>query len=317
MEKEIIHIACNIDVSYVKYCVVMLTSLFENNKDVSFHIHVITSELSEEMQAPIRKVVSNYHHATSFYFMGHDWGKDYPQYAEGSHISLAAYYRIFLGDMLPADIEKVLYLDCDLVVIGSVSPLWHTDIKDYAVGCIEDMWSGKAEIYARLRYNPSFSYFNSGVLLINLAWWREQDVSQKAIQYITDYADSLKFYDQDVLNALLHEQKLFVPLRYNVQDGFLRRKRKIRLESIAILEKELLHPVIIHYTGGKKPWHYKSQHPYKGLYFHYLDMTPWAGERPKVPMSYRLKRVVNKLLYALRLARPKYRKCTPILCNKN
>ena len=159
-------------------------------------------------------------------------------------------------------------------------------------------------------------YFNSGVLLVNLDYWREEGLMSKALDYISKNGSKLVFYDQDVLNALLHDCKLFLPFRYNVQDGFLRRKRRIRPESIAALDQELLHPVIIHYTGGKKPWQYKSQHPYKGLYFHYLDLTPWKGERPVVPFSYKLKRVFDQLLYFMRLARPKYRKCIE-LCPKN
>ncbi len=308
MDKEIIHIACNIDTSYVKYCVVMLTSLFENNTDSSFHVHVIAAELPDEMQNLIRSTVSRYSNKASFYFVGNNLGKDYPQYAEGSHISLAAYYRIFLGSILPPNINKVLYLDCDLVVTGSIESLWNVDITDHAVGCIEDMWSGKEDNYERLHYDCSFSYFNSGVLLINLKYWKSKKIEEKAVEYIMSHANELRFYDQDVLNALLHDKKLFLPFRYNVQDGFLRRKRKIRPEAIPELEKELLHPVIIHYTGGKKPWQYKSQHPYKDLYFHYLDMTPWKGERPAVPFSYKMKRMVDRLLYVLQLAKPKYRK---------
>lgn len=105
-------------------------------------------------------------------------------------------------------------------------------------------------------------------------------------------------------------QKQFLPFRYNVQDGFLRRKRRIRPTSIPLLDEELKHPVIIHYTGGKKPWQYKSQHPYKNLYFRYLDLTEWKGERPQVPFSYRIKQAIDKVLYALRLAKPKYRNIT-------
>lgn len=317
MVKETIHIACNIDTSYVKYCIVMLTSLFENNQNVSFHIHVITEDLSNECRSLMVEFVENkYHQRVEFYYVDMDLVKDCPRYAEGSHISLAAYYRIFLGNLLPLKIHKVLYLDCDLVVVGSIEKLWNTDLKTFAVACVEDMWSGREEIYTRLHYPSSDSYFNSGVLLVNLDYWREEGLMSKALDYISKNGSKLVFYDQDVLNALLHDCKLFLPFRYNVQDGFLRRKRRIRPESIAALDQELLHPVIIHYTGGKNPWQYKSQHPYKGLYFHYLDLTPWKGERPVVPFSYKLKRVFDQLLYFMRLARPKYRKCIE-LCPKN
>ena len=79
-----------------------------------------------------------------------DLVKECPRYAEGSHISLAAYYHIFLGNLLPLKIHKVLYLDCVLVVVDSIVKLWNTDLKTFAVACVEDMWSGREEIYTRL-----------------------------------------------------------------------------------------------------------------------------------------------------------------------
>ena len=81
------------------------------------------------------------------------------------------------------------------------------------------MWSGREEIYTRLHYPSSDSYFNSGVLLVNLDYWREEGLMSKALDYISKNGSKLVFYDQDVLNALLHDCKLFLPFRYNVQDG--------------------------------------------------------------------------------------------------
>lgn len=307
MVKETIHIACNIDTSYVKYCIVMLTSLFENNWEAKFHIHVIAGELSEEARRQLHNWVERHYLQTlTIYEAGEELLKGCMIYGE-SHISLATYYRIFLETILPQDLQKVIYLDCDLIVNGAIQNFWDTDIRNYAVGCIEDMWSGKSENYTRLHYDASFSYFNAGVLLVNLACWRQMKFQELAVKYISQHINELIFNDQDVLNALLHDCKLFLPFRYNVQDGFLRRKRRIRPEVWDVLDKELLHPVIIHYTGGKKPWQYKSQHPYKKLYFHYLDLTPWKGERPIVPFSYKLKRWVDNFLYFTKLARPKYR----------
>ena len=173
-----------------------------------------------------------------FYYVDMDLVKDCPRYAEGSHISLAAYYRIFLGNLLPLKIHKVLYLDCDLVVVGSIEKLRNTDLKTFAVACVEEMCSGREEIYTRLHYPSSDSYFNSGVLLVNLDYWREEGLMSKALDYISKNGSKLVFNDQDVLNALLHDCKLFLPFRYNVQDGFLRRKRRMRPESIAALDQE-------------------------------------------------------------------------------
>ena len=114
-------------------------------------------------------------------------------------------------------------------------------------------------------------------LLINLAVWRSSHIGQVSMEYAIKHADSLIFNDQDILNALLHDKKLLIPFRWNVQDGFLRRKRRIRPQAIPALLEDLKHPVIIHYTGHRKPWLYLCQSPYQGLYFKYQDMTDWKG----------------------------------------
>lgn len=302
-------IVCNIDDGYLKYCAVMLTSLFENNKDETIHVHLIANTLSKESQDFLSSMVKEkYKQQINFYLAGNELLKDCTIYGE-SHISLATYYRIFLESILPSNLSKILYLDCDLVVIGSLKELWNTDITNYAVGCVEDMWSGKENNYTRLQYDQKYSYFNAGVLLINLNYWRKIKFEKLAISYIQQHPKELLFNDQDVLNALLFNQKIFLPFRWNMQDGFFRTKRRIRKEAAAELDKELNTPIIIHYTGGKKPWQYKSQHPYKTEYLKYLDMTVWRGERPHMPMGFRIKLITDHLLYTLRLAQPKYRKC--------
>ena len=316
MEKEVIQIVCNIDTSYVKYCIVMLTSLLENNKNERICVHLIASELTDEARIEILEVVEGkYGQTICFYLIGEEILQDCSIYGD-SHISLATYYRIFLCSILPADLSKALYLDCDLVVLGSINELWNTDISQYAVACVEDMWSGKPDNYERLHYASSDSYFNAGVLLVNLDYWRELDFEGLAMAYIKAHHSELVFNDQDVLNALLHDRKLFLPFRWNVQDGFLRRKRRIRQESIAMLDEELKSPVIIHYTGGKKPWQYKSVHPYKSFYYFYLDKTRWRGERPVVPFSYKSKLALDKFMCFCKLAKPKYLK-PAVLCVEN
>lgn len=308
MERSAIHVVCNLDASYVKYCVVMLTSLFENNRNACVHVHLIAPEFTAEMKDMFSAwVEQRYQQHVSFYEVGEDYLENCTIYGN-SHISLATYYRIFIEDILPKNIDKVLYLDCDLVVVGSISDLWNIDITDYAVGCVEDMWSGKKDNYERLHYPSSFSYFNAGVLLVNLGYWRRMQFRKQAEQYLVTHVNELVFNDQDLLNALLYDKKLFLPFRYNVQDGFLRTKRRIRPAAIPELDKELHNLVVIHYTGGKKPWQYKSLNPYRNVYYYYLDKTKWKGERPVRPFSYKVKLAVDKLFYLCRLARPKYRK---------
>ncbi len=306
MERAQIHIACNIDENYVKYCIVMITSLLENNRESEICIHIIAEKLEKESIALINSiVVEKYHQNISFHFISPDMLRECS--INGSnHISMATYYRVFLETVLPTSIKKLIYLDCDLIVNGSILELWETNIENYAVAAVEDMWSGKKENYIRLNYNEEYSYFNAGVLLINLDYWRKIRFQEMALEFIKKYKEKLIFNDQDVLNGIFHDKKIMVPFKWNMQDGFYRRKKRIKAESLKRLNENIKLGIIIHYTGSKKPWQYNSSHPLKSLYFKYIDFTKWKGERPYTPLEYKFKIIADKILYLLHLKKTKY-----------
>ena len=307
-----INVVVNIDEAYTKYCIVMLTSLFQNNKDAEFHIHIVAKDLSADAKLELKSFIEEEKgQKVSFYCPDKEKLKDCRVHEDG-HISLAAYYRLFLGSILPLDIHKVLYLDCDLIVNGSIITLWETDIKNVSVAAVEDNWSAVSDLYEKLNYPSTYSYFNSGVMLLNLDRLRKNDFEKKALCFISE--SNYVTYDQDVLNYILHNDKIFLPYRWNIQDAFLRRNRARRNfpESLRKIDAEIPHAVIIHFTGGKKPWLYKSLHPWKECYFQYLDLTRWRGERPRIPLSYKINLLVDKVLNFLRITHPRYLKVPPL-----
>lgn len=282
-----IHIAYNIDDNYVKYCAITLTSLFVNNREEKFHIHIVTGGLSAESKSILTGIVEGeYGQKVSFYEIGYDILKDCP----ANNISITSYFRCFLVSILPASVSKVIYMDSDIIVCGPVKGLWVADIDGYAIGGIEDMWSSKKELYSLLEYPEHYSYINAGVLLFNLNYWREHQIQDKVVSYIQQNPEKLLHNDQDALNGALYDQKKFLPFRYNMQDGFFRRKRKVRNESLALLDAETDKAVIIHFTARKKPWKDNCTHPYKRTYLKYLDITQWKGERPKPDYGFRINR---------------------------
>lgn len=302
-----IHIACNIDASYIQHCSVMLTSLLENNKTHRFTIHIISAPLAPEPENELKKITEKYPAHLEFYYPKQKILKECPPFVD-SYISYAAYYRCFLSLILPPDISKILYLDCDLIVRKDVGALWDTDISAHALGCVEDMLSVLEDHYTRLNYPKDYSYFNSGVLLINLDYWRQNDIHLQVNRYVAEHHGQLRYNDQDVLNALFYDKKVFLPFRWNMQDGFFRRRRRIRRSCWEELDETMKDPDILHYTGSKKPWHDKSVHPYKSEYFKYLDLTSRQGWRPAADRKSRFVNNINKLLVALRLKKRKYRK---------
>lgn len=285
-------IVCNIDDNYVKYCSTMLASLFANNENSKFHIHIITDRLSEASQNILKTFIEEkYGHRLSIHSIDKEIIKKFPSIKQ-IHISIATFYRCFTASILPCEIKKALYLDCDLLVNGNIEELWDIDLNNYAAGVVEDQWSNIKEYYSRLAYPDSFSYFNAGVMLMNLDYWRKHNIEEKVLEYISKYPKRLLFNDQDVLNAVLHKEKLFIPYRWNMQDGFYKRKRKVHPTNIPELDKELNKGIIIHFTGGKKPWKKECMHPLRKLYYKYIDLTPWKGERTNVGLILRINKVL-------------------------
>lgn len=304
-------IACNIDSSYVKYCVVMLVSLFENNEPSDFEVHIISDNLADEDKTLIIESLKRYENNLHFYNVGNDILRDCP-ISPDNYISISTYYRVFLSAILPASVSKVLYLDCDLIVMSSIKDLWNIDLANYALGAVEDMWSSPPdhpyEVYERLGYDYKYSYFNAGVMLINLDYWRTHDILGKCVAYIQKYPERLSLNDQDALNAVLYDQKLFIPFIWNMQEGFYRRKRRIRRETWTELDSLLAAPSILHYIGEVKPWHKDSFHPLTKEWFVYLDKTRWKGECPSVSFWASLLHLIKPIGYFLRIDKPKYRK---------
>ena len=300
-----VNIVLNTDLQYVVHCCTMLSSLFENNINIKFNIHVISGGLTASFINDIRNLVEEkYSQKLYLYIIDSEALNYFPKY-KNSHISQAANYRLFVDKILPSDIDKVLYLDCDLIVNNSLEPLWSIDISDCPIAAVEDMWSGKDDNYIRLGYDKKYGYFNSGVLLINLKWWRENNICNNFIEYLKCH-DNLKFVDQDILNGMFYNNRKLLSFKWNVQDGLLRRKPKVRESSMPKLQNEIKCPAIIHYTGSRKPWDYDCINPYKERYFNYLDMTKWKHTRPAVPIKFKIKLMVDKVLYFLYLKPRKY-----------
>lgn len=300
-----IHIACNIDANFMQHCAVTLVSLFENNKSADICVHIVAPSLSEENQQILRNLVASYGNDIRFYFPPEDLLSCFAIKKFGKRISMATYYRCMFSAILPDDVEKVLYLDCDIVVLGDISEFWNTDLSGCGAACIEDIGKDEDERYERLHYDRSYSYFNAGVLLINLDYWREHKVDKQCVKYFQTYPERILFNDQDLLNVVLHKDKVFVPLKWNMQDGFYRYGMDKKVADWNSFREELLHPVILHYTN-KKPWNYDSMHPLRSEYYKYLDMTPWQGQRPLSSLKKRVQWRMKRLPYAFRFRKPKY-----------
>lgn len=300
-----IHVACNIDSNYVRHCAVTLTSLFENNRSEHFVIHILAGNLTASEQDVLVRLGQRYHNEVYFYTPASHLLEGLTIRKFSKRISMATYYRCLLSDILPDDVSKVLYLDCDIVVLGSIRAFWDMPLDGVGVAAVEDIGCKEPRRYEILHYPMEDSYFNAGVLLVNLDYWREHDVPRACIEYFHAYPERILFNDQDLLNSILHENKLLVDLCWNVQDGFYRNPSRMTDEWRGKFSDVLKHPVILHYTN-RKPWEYDSQHPLRAEYVRYLDLTPWKGWRPLDNPINRVKRFFRLFPFYVGLRRAKY-----------
>ena len=288
---------------------VMLFSVCVNNPDINILFHIVVDEsVTEENKRDILQTTSNFIAKNIvFYLVDSQLTRQFPLH-KGTRITQATYYRLFLTDILPSTIDKVLYLDGDIIVRKTLLPLWKIDLTDYAIGGAFDWAEGRKEIYTRLGYPSTKGHFNAGVLLINLSYWRIHNLKKAFVEYVWNYSDRIKYEDQDVLNVVLQDQKLLIPIKYNFQTGFL---KKIPEWNYLKYEEEvnegLSDPVIVHYTERYKPWYADTfpYHPYRNCFLKYQRKTMWKGVcRDLRPLNIKIRNFIGGILRKLRILKP-------------
>lgn len=194
----------------------------------------------------------------------------------------SAFVRLLIPDLLPIDIEKVLYLDCDIVVNDDLGELWDMDMDNKSLLAARDTigWvgnpNGGLSNYRELGIPGDAKYFNSGVLVINARKWREHATSQRLLNYLRNNQEIIKYEDQEVLNAVLFDDWGELEFRWNWQIIW----RGVRIGTHTMdWTPERKRKSIIHFITGEKPWLPGCDYEERRHFFEYLDRTEWAGWR--------------------------------------
>lgn len=287
-------IACSTDRNYLKYCITMLLSLFDHNEGKGIRVHLLANALTDEELTKVRSVVEKHGADFASYDVGNLLLDTLPKGQYG-YITPATYARLFLSILLPQEVKRVIYLDCDLLVMDSLQPLWEYPLDEgYEIGAVEDSCSANEGYYNRLHLSKEeHRYFNAGVLLIDLEAWRQADFVGRAKDLLGRRDLQLDYADQDVLNVLSVGKTKYLPFRFNLQEAMLRKYvPEIGVEAREAIVESLSCPAIIHFTYLLKPWCYTSFHPYKRHFYYYFDQTEWRGERPKPTLKERILRMM-------------------------
>jgi len=223
------------------------------------------------------------------------------------HVSVATYYRIAVPRLLPADVDRAVYLDSDLVVLADLGALFDTDLGDRPLAAAVDVAVPTVSApfglrnFRELGLAPDVPYFNAGVLVMDLDRWRRDDVSGQAFAYLRRHGEQIRFWDQDVLNAVLAGAFRALDPRWNQLPFVFDANRRMPFGP-DVLELLLRDPRIVHFATASKPWHLSCAHPRRDLFFAALDRTAWAGWRPRRKLSEtRAGRAVTRLQRRMRV----------------
>ena len=194
------------------------------------------------------------------------------------HVSKMSYARLNLGELL-LNLEKCIYLDCDVIVRNEISELFEIDISDYFFGAVEEPEETKFNTKDMFKIPDGYGYFNAGVLLLNLKLLREHDFAHKTTSFLQENRAKLINADQDGLNALFYDKWYALPLKWNVITGMCLLGSATRYLNYG--KKEVLdavkNPAITHFTQKHKPNSFLCMHPFASEYWQYLRLTPWGG----------------------------------------
>ena len=277
-----VHVVFCADRLFMQHAAVAAVSMLENSPGGMFCIHYVTCDHDPHAENLLAQSIAPYRGAT-LRFHRVDPDRLAGAFAD-RHVTRAAYLRFLAPEALPDGIERIVYLDCDLVVMDDIRELAAMDLGEHAVGAVPDAeWTKGAPDPRLLALGLASDhvYVLSGMLVMDLRRWRERDLTRRIFDCVDRLGSKLAYHDQDAFNAALGAEIALIDKRWNLQalvyGSWFR--RNLPDEHRAITEARR-RPGVIHYSTADKPWRFRSRARKRALYFRYLDMTAWRRARP-------------------------------------
>ena len=244
-EKKAVVLAANY--AYVDQVMTTIKSICYHNRSIRFYL--INSDFPNEWITQLNKRLEKF---DSEIINCRVTSEQISRYK--TDISYTVFLRYFVADFVKED--KALYLDCDLVVTKNLDDLFAIDLQDYPLAAIRD-FGGRAYFGREI--------FNAGVLLINNALWKQENITQKLIDLTNEWHDKVDQADQSILNMLFENKWLELDFDNNhivIHERFANYRFPNGQE----------YPGIIHYLSERKPWHVHAGQTYRDVWWYYHDM---------------------------------------------
>lgn len=263
--KQEIPIFFSSDDNYIPFLDVAIASLIDNaSKEYKYRIVVLHTGLARDN---VDRILQNQREnfTIDFVDISEEVESIKARFKNVYHFSVVTYYRLFIASLFP-EYKRIVYLDCDLAVLGDVSELYHTDLEGNIFGAAPEQFvqnTAEFRLYAEkaVGVDPS-DYVNAGVLVIDLEQFRAHRIEEKFVELITRYDFDLLDPDQAYLNYLCRDHIRMLP------NGWNKEPMPLPCEG---------NKNIVHYALYKKPWQYDDV-PDGEYFWRYAEKSPFYGE---------------------------------------
>ena len=249
-----------------------LKSLLRSGGYGYYDVFVLHSDLEESIQ---RAMERDFQERVTFHFLQvpEELFADFP---ETARYPRQIYYRLAAPLLLPRELDRILYLDVDVVAINSLRPFYEVDFESsYFVGCTHTREFLTKLNQARLQSDKAVAYINTGVLLMNLNVLRQVIRLEEISAYVREHEKALILPDQDILTALYGDKiKLADSLRYNLSDRVLNFYNGSHPKEKRDVNWVRRNTAIIHYCGRNKPWNESYTGTLGVFYRELMDSVP-------------------------------------------
>lgn len=269
------NIVLSADESYARYGAVVMASVIANAVDPGrIRFFMLTPGMSEKTKGDLRSSVEG----TGVELEIIDIDVQALEGLKAGRFGTAALLRLLMHCYLPEGCERVIYLDCDVMVRSDLSDLWSVPLNGCPAAAAMDLCKPSN---SEKRKSPE-DYFNSGVMVIDLSEWRNQRVGERALTYLEQEGDSFRYPDQDALNHVLKGSWYRLSPEWNFQPtayAAIEKRYSHLAPHLPAIEAAIRHPRIVHFIGAVKPWHATCVHPLQQDFIAYSLHTAWPIDR--------------------------------------
>ncbi|WP_414576670.1 glycosyltransferase family 8 protein [Anabaena sp. CCY 9402-a] len=255
------------DENYARYCAVTILSILKNSSSPeNLEFYILSPDISQQNTQKIQQICTQFDAKVSIIPIDLSLFNSLPIVQE--HLNLNVYSRLCGADIL-RQCDRIIYLDCDLIVLGDIVELFNTELEKKPIAATPHVQFPYQDIFRQnFDVEGEDIYFNGGVILIDSIHWRKNRYGELTLTWATKNANKLHYNDQDALNVVFWKNYCHLPGVWNVE-ARLYKEKLLGLPQNEEITKRMQNPKIIHYTGADKPWASKKYVPMRHLYTYY------------------------------------------------